>query len=151
MRSNCNFNKESNLLKRNYKYICGIDEVGRGAIFGPVVAGAVILNPKKLNNEINDSKKLTPKKREELYEKIYENAVSIGIGIVDPVEIDRINILKASLLSMSISVRNLHPQPDCLLIDGIFQIPSDKPQETIPKGDALSISIAAASIVPWQQ
>ncbi len=76
MRSNCNFNKERNLLKRNYKYICGIDEVGRGAIFGPVVAGAVILNPKKLNNEINDSKKLTHKKRMELSGYIYENALA---------------------------------------------------------------------------
>ena len=138
---------ENKAFEKGYRGIAGVDEAGRGPLAGPVVSAAVVLPVVFPVSGVTDSKKLTPKKREELYEKIYENAVSIGIGIVDPVEIDRINILKASLLSMSISVRNLHPQPDCLLIDGIFQIPSDKPQETIPKGDALSISIAAASIV----
>ena len=82
-----------------------------------------------------------------MYEKIYEQALSIGIGIVDSIEIDRINILQASLMSMAMSVENLNPQPDYLLIDGQFKIPSDLPQQPIIRGDSLSISIAAASII----
>ena len=96
---------------------------------------------------IADSKKLTPVKRNRLYEQIYTYAVSIGIGIVDAIEIDRINILQASLLSMAIAAENLSPRPDCLLIDGTFSIPSKLPQKPIAKGDNLSISIAAASII----
>ena len=96
---------------------------------------------------ITDSKKLSPKKRKQFYEKIYKYADAIGIGIVDAIEIDRINILQASLLSMSMAVDNLKPQPDLLLIDGTFPIASNLPQQSIPKGDSLSISIAAASIV----
>ncbi|MCP4370056.1 MAG: ribonuclease HII [Deltaproteobacteria bacterium] len=138
---------EKKAFKKGYREIAGVDEAGRGPLAGPVVSAAVVLPLIFPVSGVTDSKKLAPKKRENLYERIYENAVSIGIGIVDSVEIDRINILKASLLSMSISVKNLRPQPDCLLVDGIFQIPSDMPQETIPKGDALSVSIAAASIV----
>jgi len=98
-------------------------------------------------SDINDSKQLTPKKRSYFYEKIFEYAVSIGIGIIDPVEIDRINILQASLLSMKMSVDSLFPKPDYLLIDGKFPIPSDVDQEPIVKGDSLSVSIAAASII----
>ena len=138
---------EKKAFEKGFREIAGIDEAGRGPLAGPVVSAAVILPFSFPVSGVIDSKKLTPKKREELYEKIYDYAVSIGIGIVDPVEIDRINILKASLLSMSISVKNLNPQPDWLLIDGTFQIQSDLPQETIPKGDGLSVSIAAASIV----
>jgi len=137
---------EKKAFEKGYREIAGVDEAGRGPLAGPVVSAAVVLPFVFPVSGITDSKKLSPNKREKLYEKIYEHAVSIGIGIVDP-EIDRINILKASLLSMSISVKNLNPQPDCLFIDGTFQIPSDTPQEAIPKGDALSISIAAASIV----
>jgi ribonuclease HII len=112
-----------------------------------VVSAAVIIPISLQIPGISDSKKLTPKKRDYLYEKIYDLAVSVGIGIVDPFEIDRINILQAALLSMAMAVENLAPQPDCLLIDGIFLISSPLPQEAIPKGDALSVSIAAASIV----
>lgn len=130
-----------------YARIAGIDEAGRGPIAGPVVSAAVILPPSSPIEGVTDSKQLTPKKRDLLYKKIYEHAVSVGIGIVDPAEIERINILYASLLSMKMSVQNLMPQPDFLLIDGIFQIPYDLPQMAIPKGDCLSISIAAASIV----
>jgi len=130
-----------------YARIAGIDEAGRGPIAGPVVSAAVILPPSSPIEGVKDSKQLTPKKRDLLYNKIYEHAVSVGIGIVDPAEIERINILYASLLSMKMSVQNLMPQPDFLLIDGIFQIPYDLPQMAIPKGDCLSISIAAASIV----
>ena len=97
--------------------------------------------------DINDSKKLSAKKRRRLYDVIYAHAVTIGIGIVDPIEIDRINILQASLLAMAMAVKNLDPRPDYLLIDGIFPISSDLPQQPITKGDALSISIAAASII----
>ncbi len=127
--------------------IAGIDEAGRGPLAGPVVSAAVILPPSFQEPEVTDSKKLSHLKRERLYDKIYEQAVAIGIGIVDAVEIDRINILQASLLSMAIAVENIAPPPDYLLIDGIFNIHCDLPQKAIPKGDSLSISIAAASIV----
>ena len=139
------FEKEA--IQKSYQDIAGIDEAGRGPLAGPVVSAAVILPPSFNDPEITDSKKLTPKKRDRLYQKIYDRAVSVGIGIVDPVEIDRISILQASLLAMAIAVDNLDPQPDYLLIDGNFPIPSEVPQQPIKKGDALSISIAAASIV----
>ncbi len=139
------FEKEA--TQKGCRDIAGIDEAGRGPLAGPVVSAAVILPPSFNDPEITDSKKLTAKKRERLYLKIYDRAVAVGIGIVDPVEIDRINILQASLLAMAIAVKNLDPQPDHLLIDGNFPIPSKLPQQPIPKGDALSISIAAASIV----
>ncbi len=138
---------EKKAIGKGFTMIAGIDEAGRGPLAGPVVSAAVILPTSFPISDITDSKKLTPNKRALLYEKIYKHAVSIGIGIVDPIEIDRINILKASLLSMAISVENLNPKPDYLLIDGTFGILSDLPQELIPKGDTLSISIAAASIV----
>ena len=96
---------------------------------------------------IDDSKKLTPKKRDYLFDKIFEHAVAVGTGIVGPLEIDRINILEAARLSMVFAVKDLNAPPDYLLIDGTFRIASDLPQEPIRKGDSLSISIAAASIV----
>ncbi len=139
------FEKKS--IQKGFSRVAGIDEAGRGPLAGPVVSAAVILPSSFPVSDVKDSKKLTPKKRSYLYEKIYEHAVSIGIGIVDSTEIDRINILQASLLSMAISVENLKPQPDYLLIDGKFKIPSVLPQEPIVMGDSLSISIAAASIV----
>lgn len=138
---------EIRAVEDGFAAIAGIDEAGRGPLAGPVVSAAVMLpRPCRLKG-IADSKKLTPEKRKRLYTQLYDEAVSIGIGIVDAVEIDRINILQASLLSMAMAAANLKPQPDYLLIDGIFQIPSDLPQRPIPKGDSLSISIAAASIV----
>jgi ribonuclease HII len=139
------FEKEA--TQKGYKAIAGIDEAGRGPLAGPVVSAAVILPTAFHDPEITDSKKLSPQKRERLFAKIYARAVSVGIGIVDPVVIDRINILQASLLAMAMAVKNLAPQPDHLLIDGTFPIPSDVSQQPIPKGDALSISIAAASII----
>jgi ribonuclease HII len=129
------------------KDIAGIDEAGRGPLAGPVVSAAVILPVAFRDPDINDSKKISAKKRQQLYEVIYAHAVTIGIGIVDSIEIDRINILQASLLAMAMAVKNLDPQPDYLLIDGIFPISTDLPQQPIAKGDALSISIAAASII----
>ena len=139
------FEKEA--ARNGSRDIAGIDEAGRGPLAGPVVSAAVILPLSFDDFGVNDSKKLSPKKRDRLYDKIYDQAIAVGIGIVDPVEIDRINILQASLLSMAMAVENLDPRPDFLLIDGIFGIASDLPQKPIPKGDSLSVSIAAASIV----
>ena len=138
---------ESKAIEKGFSHIAGIDEAGRGPLAGPVVSAAVILPTSFNNPDITDSKKLSPKKRSYLYEKLYDQAVSIGIGIVDTIEIEKINILNASLLSMAISVKNLNPQPDFLLIDGKFKIPMELPQEPVIRGDALSISIAAASII----
>ena len=138
---------ENNVRRAGYKIIAGIDEAGRGPLAGPVVAAAVILPEGVDIPGINDSKKLTPAKRENFYGQVYEKAVSIGLGIIDSTEIDRINILRASLLSMRIAVDNLSPTPDYLLIDGTFPIRSGIPQKTIKQGDSQSLSIAAASII----
>ena len=139
------FEKEA--TENGYRKIAGIDEAGRGPLAGPVVSAAVILPPVFALPDVIDSKKLSAKKRARLYDKIYDAASSIGIGIVDPIEIDRINILQASLLAMAMAVDNLSPQPECLLIDGTFRISSQLPQKPIIKGDSLSVSIAAASII----
>lgn len=130
-----------------YDLICGIDEVGRGPLAGPVVAGAVIL-PKDCNIlYINDSKKLSAKRREELYEQIMEQAVAVGIGMASPARIDEINILQATYEAMRIAISELSPQPDLLLNDAVT-IPGVMIQQVpIIKGDAKSVSIAAASIV----
>lgn len=138
---------EKKATEKGYTEIAGIDEAGRGPLAGPVVSAAVILPPAFSVADVIDSKKLSAKKRVQLYQEIYSQAVSVGIGIIDPVEIDRINILQASLLAMSMATNNLRPQPGCLLIDGPFRIPSHLPQKPIAKGDSLSVSIAAASIV----
>ena len=138
---------EEKARRRGFSKIAGLDEAGRGPLAGPVVSAAVILPESFAVSDITDSKKLTPKKREKLYDEIYAHSRAVGIGIVDPVEIDRINILQASLLAMRLSLYNLDPKPDCLLIDGIFCIESPLPQEPIKKGDSLSMSIAAASII----
>ncbi len=129
------------------EYICGIDEVGRGPLAGPVVAGAVIL-PKENNIlYLNDSKKLTPKRREALYDEIMEKALSTGIGISDHKRIDEINILNATYEAMRMAVDNLSVRPDMLLIDAVTLPDEPIPQESIVKGDAKSVSIAAASII----
>lgn len=139
------FEKKADI--KGYKRIAGVDEAGRGPLAGPVVSAAVILPDHFPVTDITDSKKLTPKKRASIYNEIYEYPVAVGIGIVDPVEIDRINILQASLLSMFMAVEKLTPKPDFLLIDGIFPIPSHIHQEPVKKGDSLSVSIATASII----
>ena len=138
---------EKQAAAKGCKDIAGIDEAGRGPLAGPVVSAAVILPATFRDPDIDDSKKISAKKRQQLYAVIYAHAVTIGIGIVDSIEIDRINILQASLLAMAMAVKNLDPQPDYLLIDGIFPISTDLPQQPIAKGDALCISIAAASII----
>ncbi|MFW6334118.1 MAG: ribonuclease HII [Desulfosalsimonas sp.] len=130
-----------------YRKIAGVDEVGRGPLAGPVVSAAVILPEEFSVNGVADSKRLSPGFRRRLYEEIYCHALTVGIGIVDPVEIDRINILQASLKAMAMAVKNLAPRPDCLLIDGRHCIELDMSQKTIVKGDSRSVSIGAASIV----
>lgn len=130
-----------------YEYICGIDEVGRGPLAGPVVAAAVIL-PKDCGIlYINDSKKLTAKKREELYDVIMSQAVSVGIGMRSPARIDEINILQATYEAMREAVSKLEPQPTLLLNDAVTIPEVGIPQVPIIKGDAKSISIGAASII----
>ena len=131
----------------NYTYICGIDEVGRGPLAGPVVAGAVIL-PKDCDIlYINDSKQLSAKKREELYDIIMEKAVAAGIGMVGPERIDEINILQATYEAMRQAIAALDPQPELLLNDAVTIPEVAIPQVPIIKGDAKSISIGAASII----
>jgi len=133
--------------QEGYQLVAGIDEAGRGPLAGPVVAAAVILPPGYLNSEINDSKKLSAAKREELYEIISKEAVAIGMMVVDADVIDRVNILQATLQAMRDAVLELPTSPDFLLIDGNQRVPILTPQKPIVKGDSLSISIAAASII----
>ncbi len=133
--------------RKGYKFIAGIDEAGRGPLAGPVVASAVIFPTDYYNSQINDSKKLSARKREELYEIINNDAIAVGVGTADAATIDRINILQASLQSMCEAVLDLSFPPDFLLIDGLHNIPLQIPQKTLVKGDALSVSIAAASII----
>ena len=127
--------------------LCGIDEVGRGPLAGPVVAGAVILPQDCEILYLNDSKKLSEKKREQLYDEIMEKAVAVGIGAVSPERIDEINILQATYEAMRIAISKLPVRPDLLLNDAVTIPQVDIPQVPIIKGDAKSVSIAAASIV----
>ena len=130
-----------------YRIIAGIDEAGRGPLAGPVVAAAVILPPGYKHPEITDSKKLSPRRRERLYGIIQRDAVSIGIGVVEAPVIDAVNILQATLAAMKDAVLELSPSPDYLLIDGLNRIDLAIHQETIIRGDSLSLSVASASIV----
>lgn len=151
---------ETNARQNGFSSVAGVDEAGRGPLAGPVVSAAVVLQAGSSDgpstaaylSEVNDSKKLTPRKRECLYGSILRHAAGVGVGIVDAAEIDRINILQAALCSMVLAVKNLAMKPgllppDYLLVDGNFPIPMDLPQEAVVKGDARSISIAAASII----
>ncbi len=137
---------ETELYNNGINYIAGIDEVGRGPLVGPVVAAAVILPKDFYDERINDSKKLTEKKRELLYDVIMENAISVGIGISSEDVIDEINILNATKKAMIEAVNNLSIRPEHLLIDAV-KLDIDIPQTSIIKGDAKSESIAAASII----
>lgn len=131
----------------SFGHICGVDEVGRGPFAGPVVAAAVILPKDCSILYINDSKKLSPKKREELYPCIMEQAVSVGIGMASPQRIDEINILQATYEAMRNAIENLSVKPDILLNDAVTIPEVSIRQVPIIKGDAKSISIAAASII----
>ena len=131
----------------NHEFICGIDEAGRGPLAGPVVAGAVILPKDCEILYLNDSKKLSAKKRDELYDEIMEKAVATGVGIVSPARIDEINILQATYEAMRMAVANLKVQPDILLNDAVIIPELKMKQVSIIKGDAKSVSIAAASII----
>lgn len=137
---------EKELYEKGIKYIAGIDEVGRGPLCGPVVACACILPLNYHLEGLNDSKKLTEKKREKLYEILIKDAVSYGLGIIPPARIDEINILEATKEAMKEAVKNLNVKPEHLLIDAV-KLDIDIPSTSIIKGDALSASIAAASII----
>jgi len=138
---------ERGWIERGYRHVAGVDEAGRGPLAGPVVAGAVILPlPCKIEG-LNDSKKLSFKKREQLYEIILREALSVGIGIIEPEVIDKCNILEATLMAMKEAVEALNPKPDALIIDGISPVPMLIPQRTVKKGDSRCVSIAAASII----
>jgi ribonuclease HII len=132
---------------RGFRLVAGVDEAGRGPLAGPVVAAAVILPAGLQIDGVNDSKKLSPDRRERLFDVIMEQALSVGVGFGPPELIDRINILQATRHAMLEAVSLLTPQPDLILIDGISTIESAIPQKTIKKGDSLSLSIAAASII----
>ena len=130
-----------------FSIIAGVDEVGRGPLAGPVVAAAVILPESPLLPGVKDSKLMTPKSREEAFEAIRFEALSAAVGVVSREDIDRFNILKASLEAMARAVRSLDPQPEFLLVDGIYSVSLSIPQQCLKKGDQVSLSISAASVV----
>ena len=144
---------EQEAYRDGFRLVAGIAEAGRGPLAGPVVASAVLFSSPPLDLPIKDSKKLTPKKREELSLLIRERAISVGVGISWPSEIDTINILNATFRAMEEAVEIISstgsalPSPDMLLIDGPYKINSPIAQKGIIKGDNLSVSIAAASII----
>lgn len=138
---------ETEAFDAGIRLICGVDEAGRGPLAGPVCAAAVILPPGLDIPGLNDSKKLTDKKRRELYDIMIEQAVSYGIAFASEQEIDEINILQATFLAMERAMQKLSPQPELALIDGNRTKDFGLPVRTIVKGDSLSASIAAASIL----
>ncbi|MCL4550158.1 MAG: ribonuclease HII [Bacteroidetes bacterium] len=140
-------NFDNKHLSGKIKVLAGVDEAGRGPLAGPVVAAAVIFDRRTFHKEINDSKKLSESKREELFGWIVENCKSYGVGIIDHEEIDEINILQATLKAMKSAVEQLHRKPNLVLIDGNKSFHSALKAKTVVKGDAKSFSIAAASIV----
>ncbi|MCP4705754.1 MAG: ribonuclease HII [candidate division Zixibacteria bacterium] len=139
---------ESTLSKKGYSNIAGTDEAGRGPLAGPVVAAAVII-PKDVNiPNLNDSKRLTKNQREKLFEEIASSDAICSVGVIDNEIIDRINILKASLLAMNKAISSLGVEPDFVLVDGSFTVPNITiPQMAIVGGDAICASISAASII----
>ncbi|MDP8255196.1 MAG: ribonuclease HII [Candidatus Alcyoniella australis] len=135
------------LRNQGFAHVAGIDEAGRGPLAGPVLAAAVILPAGSRIKGLTDSKRLSDAKRRELYVKIRDKAIAIGVGRAEPAEIDRMNILQATMQSMRRAVDALQQQPDYLLVDGITPIPTVLPQRTLVKGELRSISVAAASII----
>ncbi|MBE6622319.1 MAG: ribonuclease HII [Ruminococcaceae bacterium] len=141
------FSFENELFEQGYAVVCGTDEAGRGPLAGSVYAAAVILPRDCIIEGLNDSKKLTEKKREKLFDVIREKAVSYGIAEATAKEIDELNILNAALLAMRRAIAMLDPQPDFVLVDGNQTRGFTLPARAIVKGDALSPSIAAASVL----
>lgn len=149
---------EKELYQKGVKSICGIDEAGRGPLAGPVVVASVIMPEGSMIEGVNDSKKVSEKKREKLYEQIIEEAVAYGVGIIDQNEIDRINILNATKEGLTLCIKELEKdlkeknrgieKPEIILVDALTKIDTDHiPYQSIIKGDAKSYSIAAASII----
>lgn len=138
---------EEEYFREGYRVICGVDEAGRGPLAGPVCAAAVILPPHAQIPGLNDSKKLSDKRRRELFPVIKEQAVAYGIGLASHEEIDRINILQATFLAMERAISQLNIKPELALIDGNREKDFGLPVKTIVHGDSLSTSIAAASIL----
>ncbi len=134
---------------RGYRRVCGVDEAGRGPLAGPVVAAAVVLPPGVSLPGLGDSKQLSPRRRAALVPLLREVALGVGVGVASAAEIDRWNILRASLLAMARAVEALPPSasPDLLLVDGLHPVPLALPQETLVGGDGRSTAIAAASVV----
>src|ERR1041384_4685905 len=144
MSRRCGFRYENKLWAAGVVHIAGIDEAGRGALAGPVVAAAVILPEKFRHRKLNDSKQLLPEKRDEIYQDlIANNAIAWAVGIVDSVEIDTINILRATHKAMRAALAALAVQPDHVLIDGLPVFPLPLPQPAIIDGDCYSLTIAA--------
>ena len=139
---------EEELRKKGFKYICGIDEAGRGPLAGPVVVASVIMPENSMIEGVNDSKKVSEKKREKLYDLILDEAISYGIGIVGQDEIDEINILNATKKGLTMSLQELTQKPDLIIVDALSKINTlGIPYESIIKGDAKCCSISAASII----
>lgn len=138
---------EEEARARGFSLVAGLDEAGRGPLAGPVVAAAVVLPPSENLEGIDDSKKLTARQREKKFPLLLKKALAVGIGIVEAQEIDRLNILRASLKAMELAVEKLPLTPDFLLIDGPHSLNLPLSQQAIPKGDQRCLSIAAASIV----
>ena len=140
--------EELKLYENNINYICGIDEAGRGPLAGPVVVGAVILPKDSFIEGVNDSKKISEKKREKIYEQIIEEAISYSVGIVDQKTIDEINILNATKLGVKIALEGLSQRSDVIMVDALTNMDTlGIPYISVVKGDAKNYSIAAASII----
>ena len=138
---------EEKARRKGFSAVAGIDEAGRGPLAGPVVAAAVILPDSFQLDGLTDSKKLSEKKRDELFPLIRKQARAYGIGLASAQEVDQLNILRATLLAMQRALKKIQADVDYLLIDGITPLPVNLPQETLKKGDSRSLSIAAASVL----
>lgn len=139
---------EEDMYSQGFDYVCGIDEAGRGPLAGPVVVASIIMPKDSMIEGVNDSKKVSEKKREKLYDEIIANAISYSVGIVDQKEIDRVNILNATKAGLTQSIMGLTVKPDIILVDALTGIDTCQiPYHSIVKGDAKSYSIAAASII----
>ena len=141
------FHYEREAAERGFRAPAGVDEAGRGPLAGPVVAAAVILDRENVPEGLDDSKVLSPDRRDQLFTEIRKKALAVGVGIVGQDEIDRVNILNATLQAMKLAISRLSTSPDFLLVDGITRVPVNIHQITIVGGDRMSPSISAASIV----